>query len=102
LSIDQLASGLDLTPQEGVPDRLLGKQVHPASEEKLELVREVQEPIRVNAGRETVYHGDDEIEIARRTEFARGSRAEDVEPIHAETPAKLCKSRSVPLDELRH
>jgi hypothetical protein len=43
LSIDQLASGLDLTPQEGVPDRLLGKRVHPASEEKLELVREVQE-----------------------------------------------------------
>src|SRR6478735_2287016 len=85
---DILPVGINHLPEIGVRDGRFGDEIDIAPEERFERFGKGEKALRV-AGR-AVPEVDDEIEIARLwLEFAGCRRAEEIEPVDAEIPAKI-------------
>src|SRR3972149_10408094 len=92
LSIDELTSSVDFTPEIGVANGLFRDEIDRPSEKTLQLFRKREVTIGIGGVRLPIRHLYDEIEVARRRpEPPRGGRPEEIETLNAVPTAKLCQ-----------
>jgi hypothetical protein len=102
LSIDELASGLDLSPKKRVANRLLGHQVDATGKEAFEFLSEVEVAASVSRRGLPVGHLDEEVQIAGRLEATRCRRTEKVKALDPVASAKVHERGKVSFNKLGH